>query len=189
MLTVLVGGSSVQPAHGDEGQVPAGNGTWPLDPRPAVVAGFSPPVTAYGSGHRGIDLAGLPGQVVSAALPGTISFAGSIGGKPVVVVDHGSTRTTYEPVVAAVEVGDGVPGGAAVGHLVVARSHCPPAACLHLGWIRNVDDVYLDPLELFGTRRVRLWPWAGAPGPPARWRSPFGDMTMPALSGGLVGTS
>ena len=37
-----------------------------------------------------------------AALPGRVSFAGRVAGKPVVVVDHGATRTTYEPVLALV---------------------------------------------------------------------------------------
>lgn len=39
------------------------------------------------------------------------------------------------------------------------------AACLHWGWIRNADDVYLDPLLLVDAPRpVRLLPlWRGDP--------------------------
>src|SRR3712207_6926505 len=33
-------------------------GVWPLRPRPEVVRGFDPPDVRWGSGHRGVDLAG-----------------------------------------------------------------------------------------------------------------------------------
>ena len=49
----------------------------------------------------------------------------------VVVVDHGSTRTTYEPVAATVQVGDVVARGQPIGTLELAGSHCFPLACLH----------------------------------------------------------
>ncbi len=62
-------------------------GVWPLDPRPAVVAGFDPPLSAYGAGHRGVDLAGAPGQQVRAAAAGRVTFAGSLAGRGVVVVE------------------------------------------------------------------------------------------------------
>ena len=77
-------------------------GVWPLRPTPEVVAGFDPPDSPYGAGHRGVDLAGSVGQVVHTALAGRVTFAGSIAGRGVVVVDHGPTRTTYEPVTATV---------------------------------------------------------------------------------------
>ncbi|WP_104107242.1 M23 family metallopeptidase [Nocardioides sp. 616] len=134
-------------------------GTWPLAPEPALVRAFDPPELVYGSGHRGVDLLGSPAQAVRAALPGRVSFAGSIGGKRVVVVDHGDTRTTYEPVAASVRPGDVVRAGERVGWLVVPFSHCYPAACLHWGWRRG--KVYLDPLRLVGedvpVRLLPLW--------------------------------
>jgi murein DD-endopeptidase MepM/ murein hydrolase activator NlpD len=141
-------------------------GRWPLDPEPEVVRGFEPPPTPYASGHRGVDLAGTPGQVVLAALPGTVGFAGSIGGKPVVTVLHGGRRTTYEPVVASVEVGQRVAAGEALGRLVVTDSHCFPAACLHWGLIEGTgdDEEYVDPLSLVGGGPVRLLPlWREEP--------------------------
>lgn len=92
-----------------------------------------------------------------------MSFAGPLAGKPVVVVDHGPTRTTYEPVVAGVAVGDRVSAGQVIGTLQLPSGHCAPVACLHWGWVRNADDAYLDPLLLVGARlRIRLEPWAGA---------------------------
>ncbi len=141
-------------------------GSWPLDPAPEVVRGFEPPPSPYASGHRGVDLAGAPGQPVLAALPGTVGFAGSIGGKPVVTVLHGGRRTTYEPVVASVEPGQEVAAGDVLGRLVPTDSHCFPAACLHWGLIEGTgdDEVYVDPLTLVGGGPVRLLPlWRDEP--------------------------
>lgn len=162
-LWLLVSGSSVGAAVASDR--PAPEGVWPLVPSPTVVSGFDPPDTRWGAGHRGVDLAGSPGQVVRSALPGTITFASVLAGRSVVVVDHGATRTTYEPVVASVSVGDVVEAGHPIGRLELRQSHCLPAACLHWGLIRNPDDVYLDPLSLVGAQRVRLLPFDGLVAP------------------------
>lgn len=141
-------------------------GVWPLAPDPEVVRAFEPPPSPYASGHRGVDLAGAPGQAVVATLPGRVAFAGSIGGKPVVTVVHGERRTTYEPVVASVAVGDIVDAGQVLGRLTVSDSHCFPAACLHWGLIEGTGDgqVHLDPLSLVGGGPVRLLPlWRDEP--------------------------
>ncbi|GAA5152732.1 hypothetical protein GCM10023340_33530 [Nocardioides marinquilinus] len=143
-------------------------GVWPLAPEPAVVHDFDPPEDPYGRGHRGVDLAGAVGQPVRTALPGRVSFAAPLAGRGVVVVDHGSTRTTYEPVTASVAVGDAVAAGDVVGALQLPGSHCFPRACLHWGWIEGAEH-YLDPLRLVGLGPVRLLPlWrdspVGAPG-------------------------
>jgi len=83
----------------------------------------------------------------------------------VVVIGHGATRTTYEPVRATVAVGDEVAAGSPIGRLEVSGSHCFPAACLHWGWLRG--ETYLDPLALVAARPVRLVPPGGlAAGPP-----------------------
>ena len=142
-------------------------GTWPLRPDPEVVHGFDPPATPWGAGHRGVDLLGHPGQVVRSALPGTVSYAGVLAGRGVVVVSHGATRTTYQPVAAAVDlaVGDPVGAGQRLGLLEAAGSHCAPRSCLHWGWLEGTT--YLDPLRLVGLGPVRLLPFLGegaAPG-------------------------
>lgn len=149
-------------------------GVWPLSPRPTLARGFDPPQQPWGSGHRGVDLRGTVGQPVLAALPGVVTFAGTLAGRGVVVVDHGTQRTTYEPVAASVEAGEAVAAGGAIGLLTTTMSHCFPAACLHWGLIRNSDDVYLDPLSLVGAG-VRLLPlWREEPvGPAARPTSPY----------------
>lgn len=134
-------------------------GQWPLRPEPEVVAEFDPPADPWGAGHRGVDLAGHAGQVVRAALPGTVTWAGPLAGRGVVVVAHGDTRTTYEPVRASVAVGDDLAAGAPIGTLELQRSHCFPEACLHWGWLRGAT--YLDPLRLVGDpgpiRLLPLW--------------------------------
>lgn len=136
---------------------PAGSdAVWPLSPKPAVLAPFDPPTTAYGAGHRGVDLAGAPGQQVRSAAPGRVTYAGTLAGRGVVVVGHGATRTTYEPVHAVVHVGDRVDAGSPLGALQRVAGHCAPATCLHWGLIEG--ETYLDPLTLVGQRRVRLLP-------------------------------
>lgn len=137
-------------------------GVWPLQPRPEVLRFFDPPSDPWGAGHRGVDLAGRVGQPVGAALPGRVRFAGPLAGRGVVVVGHGATRTTYEPVAAAVRVGEVVARGQPLGTLELSGSHCLPTACLHWGWVRG--DTYLDPLLLVGGGPVRLLPlWRGPP--------------------------
>ena len=137
-------------------------GVWPLQPQPEIVEVFDPPDSPYGSGHRGVDLRGSPGQPVLAALPGTVTYAGPLAGRGVVVVDHGATRTTYQPVTATVPVGTPVAAGAQIGVLALPGSHCFPSACLHWGWIDG--ETYLDPLRLVGYGPVRLLPlWRDAP--------------------------
>ena len=152
LLAVPVG-----PAAAEE--VPVGQ--WPLRPVPEVVAYFDPPDSPYGAGHRGVDLAGSVGQVVRTALPGRVTFAGRLAGRGVIVVDHGTTRTTYEPVEATVAVGDQVTAGAPIGRLQLPGSHCFPRACLHWGWIRG--ETYLNPLLLVGLGPMRLLPLRGDP--------------------------
>ena len=143
---------------------PAPVGVWPLQPTPQVVQAFDPPHSTWGSGHRGVDLAGTIGQVVHTSLPGRVTFAARLAGRGVVVVDHGSTRTTYEPVVASVRVGDVLARGQPIGTLGLAGSHCFPRACLHWGWRRG--DTYLDPLLLVGGGRIVLLPlWQRSPVP------------------------
>jgi murein DD-endopeptidase MepM/ murein hydrolase activator NlpD len=136
-------------------------GRWPLRPVPEVVEGFDPPSSTWGPGHRGVDLLGAPGQRVRAALPGTVSFVGVIAGRGVVTVDHGDTRTTYEPVTSTLRVGTTVEAGEEVGRLAFPGSHCAPRTCLHWGWLRG--DTYLDPLGLVGAGPVRLLPLDGSP--------------------------
>ena len=104
--------------------------------------GFNPPALRWNAGHRGVDLAARLGAPVRSAAAGTVRFAGQIAGRGVVVVDHGSVRTTYEPVIPrCVSVLRWLPAGdrSVGGRLALRRL---PA----LGLRRGAD--YLDPLQL-----------------------------------------
>lgn len=159
-LAVALVGAAAPGADAEESP----RGEWPLRPQPEVIERFDPPESTWGAGHRGVDLLGTPGQPVRAALPGTVRFTGMIAGRGVVTVDHGDTRTTYEPVTASRSPGDVVAAGEVIGHLDLAGSHCFPRACLHWGWLRG--ETYLDPLGLVGGGPVRLLPLAGLPAAP-----------------------
>ena len=170
LLTVLAVLLAPLPASGAP---PDPVGVWPLVPEPEVVRGFDPPEDPWGAGHRGVDLLGSPGQPVRSALPGTVTWAGVLAGRGVVVVDHGPTRTTYEPVDGRVPVGTRVAAGDRIGRLSTVGSHCFPRACLHWGWIEG--ETYLDPLRLVGAGPVRLLPlWRDEPLtlPYGRWLPP-----------------
>ena len=135
---------------------------WPLDGRPQIVRSFDPPAIRWEAGHRGVDLLARIGAPVRSAGPGSVSFAGPIAGRGVVVVTHADgTRTTYEPVAPAVTVGDRISAGDPLGRIAAAGSHCLPAACLH--WGRRRGDVYLDPMLLVRAGPARLFPvWSAA---------------------------
>ncbi|WUI46238.1 M23 family metallopeptidase [Streptomyces sp. NBC_00414] len=166
------GGSAVGGSDGVAPPVPAVGRAWPVGSRPPVVRGWEPPATAYGRGHRGVDLTAAPGTPVRAVAPGRVSFAGRVAGRGVVSVELTGTgspplRTTYGPVRATVKKGAEVAAGEVVGVLELPTSHCP-TACLHWGLLRG--DAYLDPLSLLPpwllTRGPsRLLPVTGVPEP------------------------
>ena len=138
--------------------------SWPLAGSPTIVRGFEPPPEPWLAGHRGVDLLASPGEPVLAAGAGRVTFAGWVGGLPVVTVTHpDGRRTTYEPVLTAVARGSDVARGAIVGRVSTGGSHCMPRACLH--WGLRIGSSYLDPLSLVGADiEVRLLPlWSASP--------------------------
>ena len=136
---------------------------WPLaEPHP-VVRAFEAPSSPYGPGHRGIDIGGSAGTV-RAVEDGTVHFAGTVAGRPVLSIRHrDGLLSTYEPVVAQVAVGEHVRAGHVIGHLdeaATSASHCAPELCLHLGARRG--EQYLDPVLLLEGRGPSvLLPLAG----------------------------
>ena len=128
-----------------------------------VVRGFVPPTSQWGPGHRGVDLATSPGEPVRAAAAGTVSFAGRVAGRGVVVVTHADgVRTEYEPVTPLVRQGVAVVRGEALGLVHGTHDDCAPGRCLHWGARRGA--AYFDPLRLLRPLGpVRLLPWTGPP--------------------------
>lgn len=134
-------GASVGTAT-DSGRVEA-RWVWPTGSR-VVERAWEAPSSDYSAGHRGLDVSAALGSTASAVDDGTVAFAGAVGGRTVVTIDHGdglvSTLDSVTPLVAA---GDEVVQGAAVGRVSVG--HCPASApCLHLG--ARVDGRYVDPM-------------------------------------------
>ena len=176
--------SALPAAAGQASAAPGAGARWPLAGQVQVVRGFAPPAQRWSAGHRGVDLLGHEGALVRAAAAGSVSFAGPIAGRGVVVVAHrDGTRTTYEPVTATVTVGDAVIAGAAIGRLAAAAGHCLPAACLHWGRLRG--DVYLDPTLMLRAGPVRLLPvWAGPAAAPAAPAAPRPRQAAPSARRG-----
>lgn len=151
---------------------------WPLQPRPEIVHGFELPAKPWLPGHRGVDLAGRPGQPVLAATAGTITYAGALAGRGVVTITTGPRRTTYEPVAPAVSVGATVKTGTVIGRLSAAGSHCLPRSCLHWGLLQGKQ--YLNPLTLLPNRPVRLLPLTSPAATEPRDTSPDLSRDLPA---------
>src|SRR5664279_3086167 len=81
---------------------------WPIAGSHEVGRPFDAPETEYSAGHRGIDLPGETGDAITAVAAGKVVFAGSVAGVGVVVIDHGSMQSTYQPVAPAVRRGQSV---------------------------------------------------------------------------------
>jgi murein DD-endopeptidase MepM/ murein hydrolase activator NlpD len=158
ILTVAL--ISASPVAADEVRL-----DWPLRPAPAVVRGFDAPSPNWHPGHRGVDLAGRPGEPVYAAGSATVVFAGLLAGRPVVSLTHpGGLRTSYEPVRATVRAGQQVTARTVIGELVAGHGGCAASqACLHWGamWGPASGADYVDPLGLLTTTAVRLKPLDG----------------------------
>jgi septal ring factor EnvC (AmiA/AmiB activator) len=100
---------------------------------------------------------------VHASAAGTVRFAGTVAGTPVVSIDHGTgLRTSYEPVLTTVHRGDHVSRGQVIGHLADAAG-LPETArrTPGLSWGavlgEETAERYIDPMTLLGPVRVRLW--------------------------------
>jgi Peptidase family M23 len=173
-LLILLGLSPPSNASGASG-TPAAATTqwsWPLAGTPSVIRGFDLPTEPWLAGHRGVDLLSSPGAPVRAAGAGQVTFAGWVGGLPVVAVTHpDGRRTTYQPVIPSVARGAPVPRGAILGRISAGGSHCLPQACLHWG-LREADGTYVDPLSVLGVdQQVRLLPvWTASGSPPSTVR-------------------
>ena len=142
----------------------AGTYRLPLGSVADVARGFEQPPEPWAAGHRGIDLPTVPGANVQSPVAGVVTYAGAVGGRRVVTVtDPAGRRSSVEPLVPTVRVGDLVDAGTPLGTVALEASHCAPAACLH--WGVRVGADYVDPLSLLpGAGPVVLLPLASDSG-------------------------
>jgi murein DD-endopeptidase MepM/ murein hydrolase activator NlpD len=119
--------------------------SWPVA-RVTLVNPYAAPVTAYASGHRGIDVAAVTGTAVTAPADGVVWFSGIVVDRPVLTLDHGNgVLSSYEPLDSSLVVGAAVHTGDPLG-TVGLGAHCS-ASCLHVGV--RVDGQYVSPLLFF----------------------------------------
>lgn len=120
---------------------------WPVDGARHVVEPFRAPAHDYGPGHRGMDIAVVPGANVHAPAGGVVAFRGTVVDRPLVTIDHGAGFvSTWEPVSSALAPGDVVTAGAVIG--TVAEGGHTVRGAMHIGV--RVDGEYVNPLPLFG---------------------------------------
>ncbi|MEY3733488.1 MAG: hypothetical protein RL347_847, partial [Actinomycetota bacterium] len=125
-------------------------GSWLAPVTPLVVERpFVPSAGPYSAGHRGVDLAAAPGDRVRAPAHGVVRVAGRVAGKDVVSIEHPHRilgrvgwRTTYEGVMASVDVGARVERGDIIGR-VIANGHSDG-----VHWGLKLGRTYADPLML-----------------------------------------
>ena len=140
VASLLSGGGAASVA------VPAPAQAWVWPVTGPIIRGFDPPDSPYGSGHRGVDIAVALGTPVLAVAAGKITFAGPVGGRLFLTIDHGggldSTYSWLSSLVA--RKGQTVAPGQ-----VIARSGTghPGSIVPHLHFGVRLDGTYLDPLD------------------------------------------
>lgn len=115
---------------------PAGDGT--------ILRNFTPPVTKYGSGHRGVDLAALPDDWVASPVSGEVHFAGYVVNRALITISTGTVLLTIEPVETFLSPGDQIIRGQIIGW-VSYGGHCDQH-CIHVGVRNRETRVYLNPI-------------------------------------------
>lgn len=122
------------------------NWAWPTPEPHPVVRTFVAPETPYSAGHRGVDIAALPGAIVRAPTNGTIHFSGFVVNRSLVSINHGGgILSSFEPVLSSLTEGTFVRRGEPIG--VLQSGHCS-TPCLHFGVRR--DGQYVSPLNYLG---------------------------------------
>ena len=140
---------------------PARAGTVALDLVPPVdgpiARHFEPPPTPFTAGHRGLDFLAPEGSVVVASAGGVVAFAGQVGGRLFVSIDHeGGYRTTYSYLDAILcSRGDVVAQGTPVARSGLGHGDAESPEEPHLHFGLREGDLYLDPepVLLEGFRR------------------------------------
>ena len=140
---------------------------WPVDAPHPVVREYQAPLTEYGRGHRGLDIAVADRDLVRSPATGHVLFAGEVAGLPVLTIDHGNdVVSTLQPVRTSMSVGEPVASGEVVGVVefpAVVWDDAHVCSCLHMGARYRGD--YVSPRVLLGAARPSiLKPWGNGPG-------------------------
>ncbi|GAA2728310.1 murein hydrolase activator EnvC family protein [Cellulomonas aerilata] len=118
----------------------------PLDAPVTVARPFDAPPQPWAPGHRGVDLAASPMRAVRAPAAGVVTFSGTVVDRGVLTITHDDgLRSSLEPIVPGVTVGQRVIAGQVVATVAGTPGHCAPATCLHWGLRRG--ETYLDPMR------------------------------------------
>jgi len=127
------------------------NWTWPVVG--PVINAYDPPDTPFGAGHRGIDIAVPFGTTIVAPEAATVSFAGPVGGRLFVTLDHGGgLESTYSWVSAIlVHKRDVVARGQPIA---ISGTGHPGSSVPHLHLGVKLADVYQDPMDYLGSISV-----------------------------------
>lgn len=128
---------------------------WPTTGPHHVVRDFEAPLTPWGPGHRGLDLAASSDEVV-APVSGTLSFEGFVVDRPVLTITTlEGWKVSLEPVSTELEIGALITQGDILG--ILEDGHCDER-CLHIGL--RADDRYRSPARQLGVeQRAVLLPW------------------------------
>lgn len=114
-----------------------------------LIKEFDPPDEKWLAGHRGVDYLSEENETIYAPANGTISFSGVVANKPVVTIDHGVLKSTFEPAISDKKVGQEVKKGEEFANVSFgsdkSNSHCSIEKCLHWG-VKNGDN-YVNPLS------------------------------------------
>ena len=129
----------------------SGSWAWPVNG--AVIRAFDPPDSPYGPGHRGIDIAAPLGTPVRAPAAGVVTFAGNVGGRLFLTVDHGGGLLSTCSFLSSLLVhkGDVVMRGQPVA-LSGTGHPGDTTPNVHLGV--RLNGVYVDPLDYLGSLSV-----------------------------------
>ena len=158
LLLVLLAASmmlfvGVTPARASAAQA-AGRMPWPIA-SVHLIASYRVGEHNWDAGHRGVDLAALPGTPLSSPLDGIVRFAGVVNDRPVIsLLRADGVVVTLEPAVTELGVGAPVATGQVIG-AVGLGGHCD-RRCLHVGVI--VAGEYASPMRYFRLPFARLLP-------------------------------
>jgi hypothetical protein len=162
-LAIVLGVSTGAGGLGGDGpNVARPNWVEPVPGLPGrLVEDYDAPLTRWGAGHRGIDFAVMPEELISSPTAGSVHFVGRVVNRRILtIIDSAGQLASFEPVCSNLSIGEVVSAGSVIGWHCEADlsydSHCE-VECVHFSARR--DGNYLSPLQLiFGLAPSRLWP-------------------------------